>query len=48
MVLPVGEILTLSLIEGIHVSMHRKYCKTEAEWMNQQAGMTYDRESNVE
>tara|TARA_B100000131_G_scaffold298000_1_gene317233 strand:+ start:54 stop:224 length:171 start_codon:yes stop_codon:yes gene_type:complete len=46
-VIPVGLISLLILIEGIHITMHGKYCKTEAEWMNEQ-GLEYDRESNVE
>ena len=45
---PIGLIAILSLIEGIHISMHSKYCKTDAQWMNEQEGMTYERESNVE
>ncbi len=44
---PVLLVAILSLIEVIHVSMHEKYCKTEAQWMNEQ-GLEYDRESEVE
>ncbi len=44
---PVALISILILIEGIHVVMHNKYCKTEAQWMNEK-GLEYDRESNVE
>ena len=46
-VIPIGLIGLLILIEGIHINMHGKYCKTEAQWMNEQ-GLEYDRESNVE
>ena len=44
---PVALIISLATIEFIHISMHRKYCKTEAEWMNEK-GLEYDRESAVE
>ncbi len=44
---PIVVVAMLALVEGIHISMHKKYCMTEAEWMNQQEGMTYDRESMV-
>ena len=45
---PVSIVLILTLIEGIHISQHDKYCKTEAQWMNEQEGMTYDRESQID
>lgn len=45
--IPVILISLLAFIEILHVSMHRKYCKTEAQWMNQK-GLDYDRESSVE
>ncbi len=35
-------------IESIHIYMHRKYCKIDAEWMNNQEAMTYDIELQVE
>ena len=44
---PMALISILILIEAIHISMHEKYCKTEAQWMNDK-GLEYDRESNVE
>ena len=44
---PVILLLTLGLIEALHISMHGKYCKTEAQWMNDQ-GLQYDRELNVD
>ncbi len=43
---PIGLISVVILIESIHVFMHGKYCKTEAQWMNEK-GLEYDRESNV-
>lgn len=45
---PIVLIAIFGLIEGIHISMHSKFCKTEAQWMNEQEGMSYDRESNVQ
>ena len=44
---PVGVGCLLVLIQSIHISMHSQYCKTEAQWLNEQEGMTYDRESSV-
>ncbi len=44
---PTSLVSIFILIEAIHISMHGEYCKTEAQWMNQQ-GLEYDRESNVE
>ncbi len=45
--IPVGLVACFAFIEAIHVNMHSKYCKTEAQWMNEK-GMEYDRESSVE
>ena len=44
--LPIALISIFILIEAIHINMHGKYCKTEAQWMNEK-GLEYDRESNV-
>jgi len=46
--IPIVLIVMFCLIEGIHISMHDRFCDTEAQWMNEQEGMSYDRESNVQ
>ncbi len=43
---PVSLLLILVVIEGIHLTQHKKYCKTKAEWMNE-SGQLYERESEV-
>ena len=42
--IPVVLMASFAFIEGMHVNQHSKYCKTEAQWMNEK-GMEYDRES---
>ena len=44
---PMAIVAVFAVIEGIHISMHSEYCKTESQWINQQEGLTYDRESKV-
>ncbi len=44
---PMMLLSVLILIESIHISMHSKYCKTEAQWMNEK-GLEYDREPAVD
>ena len=46
LLVPISLLSLLILIEFIHIRMHSKYCKTEAQWMNER-GLEYDRESNV-
>ena len=41
--IPVSLLLMFCLIEGMHISKHSQYCKTEAQWMNQ-SGIDKDRE----
>ncbi len=45
--IPVALMVILASIEAMHLAKHEKYCKTEAQWMNER-GVTYDRESAVE
>ena len=44
---PIALLGLLILIELIHIAMHGKYSKTEAQWMNEQ-GLEYDRESKAQ
>ena len=44
--IPVALIGVFITIEGVHIAMHGKYCKTKAQWMNE-SGQLYDRESEA-